>query len=114
MPYLDDHCQAINALLRLGPSSRKSDQAHQRGHLHFALDDDDVVVRVKAVTDGGLAISAVESDGGWPGLLQRSGCGTAFYFSTMPGRLEPDLTGQEGDRQWQYNDTAKRRRSTPS
>lgn len=83
---VEARCAAINALLDAGASRAYLTSHDQlRPHLHFASDDDDVVARVKAVTAGGLAIFAVESDGGRLGVCARAGCGTAFVDTSRNG-----------------------------
>lgn len=85
---VDARCGAINELLKAGTSRAYLTTHDQlRPHLHFfASDDDDVVARVQAVTAGGLAIFAVESDGGRLGICVRPGCGTAFVDTSRNGR----------------------------
>ncbi len=83
---IDARCRAINGLLEAGTARAYLTTHDQlRPHLHFASDDDDVVARVKAVTAGGLAIFAVESDGGRLGVCARIGCGTAFVDTSRNG-----------------------------
>ncbi|MGO4254176.1 CGNR zinc finger domain-containing protein [Paenarthrobacter sp. TAF1] len=83
---VDARCAAINELLEAGTSRAYLTTHDQlRPHLHFASDDDDVVARVQAVTAGGLAIFAVESDGGRLGICARAGCGTAFVDTSRNG-----------------------------
>ena len=83
---VEARCGTINGLLDTGTSRAYLTTHDQlRPHLHFASDIDDVVARVKAVTAGGLAIFAVESDGGRLGVCVRSGCGIAFVDTSRNG-----------------------------
>lgn len=83
---VEARCGRINALLDAGTAHTYLTTHDQlRPHLHFASDDEDVVARVKAVTAGGLAIFAVESDGGRLGLCARPGCDTVFVDTSRNG-----------------------------
>lgn len=83
---IENRCRAINGLLETGTARAYLTTHDQlRPHLHFAADDDDVLARVKAATAGGLAIFAVESDGGRLGTCARRGCGTAFVDTSRNG-----------------------------
>lgn len=80
-------CEEINQLLASGaglPYLTTHDGL--RPHLHFAPDAQDVVARVRAVTAGGLALFAVESEGARLGLCQRDGCPVAFVDTSRNGR----------------------------
>jgi predicted RNA-binding Zn ribbon-like protein len=55
-------------------------------HLHFTPEHDDVVARVRAVTSGGLAVFAVESEGERLGVCARVGCGLVFVDTSRNGR----------------------------
>lgn len=83
---VEDRCAMINNLLDIGTSRAYLSTHNQlRPHLHFASDEDDVVARVKAVTAGGLAIFAVESDGARLGCCAREGCATVFVDTSRNG-----------------------------
>lgn len=79
-------CRVINGLLDAGAMrAYLSTHDQLRPHLHFAPDDDDVLARVEAVTAGGLAIFAVESDGARLGICARNSCGIAFVDTSRNG-----------------------------
>lgn len=104
---VEDRCAAINNLLDTGTSRAYLTTHDQfRPHLHFASDEDDVVARVKAVTAGGLAIFAVESEGGRLGLCVRAGCATAFVDTSRNG-LRAYCSARCGN-----NDAVQRHRKT--
>ncbi|WP_187702939.1 CGNR zinc finger domain-containing protein [Dietzia sp. SLG310A2-38A2] len=86
-PDVDSTCDAINELLD-SAASRPSLHTHDghKPHLHFADGADDVVERVRAITAGGLAIFAVESEGGRLGACLRSGCPEVFVDTSRNGK----------------------------
>lgn len=80
-------CEEINELLASGTAlPYLTTHDGLRPHLHFASDAQDVVARVRAVTAGGLALFAVESEGARLGLCQRGGCAVAFVDTSRNGR----------------------------
>ncbi|WP_238556329.1 CGNR zinc finger domain-containing protein [Dietzia sp. UCD-THP] len=85
-PDVDSTCAAINELLE-SAASRPTLSTHDghKPHLHFAADGDDVVERVRAITAGGLAIFAVESEGGRLGACLRTGCPEVFVDTSRNG-----------------------------
>ncbi|WP_228549413.1 MULTISPECIES: CGNR zinc finger domain-containing protein [unclassified Dietzia] len=85
-PDVDSTCDAINELLE-SAASRPSLSTHDghKPHLHFAADGDDVVERVRAITAGGLAIFAVESEGCRLGACLRAGCPEVFVDTSRNG-----------------------------
>ncbi|WP_251043905.1 CGNR zinc finger domain-containing protein [Arthrobacter sp. ISL-48] len=83
---VESRCAAINELLIEGTTRAYLTTHDQlRPHLHFSPEEDDVVARVKAVTAGGLAIFAVESEGGRLGVCARASCGIAFVDTSRNG-----------------------------
>ncbi len=84
---VDLRCERINQLLVLGTAlPYLTTHDGLRPHLHFASDAQDVVARVRAVTAGGLALFAVESEGARLGVCQRDGCPVAFVDTSRNGR----------------------------
>lgn len=83
----DARTVAVNALLTVGTTGvYLTTHDGRRPHLHFTPEDDDIVGRVRAVTAGGLAIFAVESEGERLGACARAGCRAVFVDTSRNGR----------------------------
>ncbi|GAA4034948.1 CGNR zinc finger domain-containing protein [Allokutzneria multivorans] len=85
---LDERIETLNLLL--GEAAIQPTIARHEGemtpHLHYSLDTDSTVKRVKARTATGLAHVVCASGGGRLGCCARDGCTTVFIDTSRNGR----------------------------
>lgn len=86
-PSETERCASINTLLADGARSvYLTTHDGLRPHLHFTPDGQDLHSRVRAVTAGGLAIFAMEAEGGRLGVCALDSCRTVFADTSRNGR----------------------------